>query len=114
MKGQYQMLLFVSLIVCSIIPLQFPVSKSYAQETGIDMNLTAPMGAIEVEGNETALPSGDITITGQGNVTIDGNLTARDEQGNAVSLEEFLLSGNLSIGCRRCHGITAEEVASDG
>ena len=65
-------------------------------------NMTSPEIA-EVVGNTTALPTENITITGQGNITISGNITVTDSEGNVIPLEEILFSGDIDFGCRRCH-----------
>lgn len=63
-------------------------------------NITSA-GELIADGKKVSLEN--LTISSAGNVTITGNLTITDDKGNVLPLEELLFSGNLTIGCRRCH-----------
>jgi hypothetical protein len=100
-----KLLVFVALI---FIAFNLPISHElYAQsadeeEATLSGNMTST-NVTEVIGNSTTIPTENITLSGQGNVTISGNITVTDAEGNVIPLEEILFSGDLDFGCRRCH-----------
>jgi hypothetical protein len=51
----------------------------------------------------------NITIQGKGNITMSGNITITvDNQTQPMDVEELLLTGDLDLGCRRCHELGAD------
>ena len=98
------LLVFVALI---FIAFNLPISQeldaqSADEEATLSGNMTST-NVTEVSGNSTVIPTENITISGQGNVTISGNITVTDAEGNVIPLDEILFSGDLDFGCRRCH-----------
>jgi hypothetical protein len=99
--------LSLCLIVASITVLSSAASNRALEgiSNGTLTGNFTPSAEILADGK--TLPSENLTVSGDGNITVSGNLTITDEQGREISIEELVLSGNLSLGCRRCHELNS-------
>lgn len=96
---------FLLLFIAASILVGFDLKQGVASAQGI--NNTVVFGNFTVDkfvADGQNITGQNVTIHGNGNITMSGNITLTiDNQTEPMDIEELLLSGDLDLGCRRCH-----------